>query len=449
MSEPPVGDSAPVRLLVAGDLHLGRMPARVPPGDAALDPAAVLSSAADLALARGVDALVLTGDLADASNKAFEAFGTLERVLRRLAEAGLPVFLVAGDHDFDVVPAVADAVGSPLVRVLGRGQTWDSAPVLRAGREVLRLVGWSFAGPQAAESPLATYPADAPLPGVPLVGVLHADVDAPGSRTAPVALDALRAVPVAAWLLGGAHDARMVPAGAAAGAPLVVSPGSLQPLAPDEPGVHGAALVTVHPDGRTTAERLPLATVHYATVEVDLSDAADAAQARALCAAALREHAAAVREASPAVLRAVATVRLTGRTEAFDAVDALAAELRTDGDLPHAGLTVGVARVDVAAGPSLDLGRLAAGSGAVATLARLSARLGTDGPLDEAALDASDRALVARAVRAVRAARAARVFEPLGADGRLDDDVTAEATVRLRRQVSRLLGTAIAQNTDD
>ena len=446
MSEPPVGDSAPVRLLVAGDLHLGRMPARVPPGDAALDPAAVLSAAADLALARGVDALVLTGNLADAGNRHFEAFGALERVLRRVAEAGLPVFLVAGDHDHDVVPAVADAVASDLVRVLGRGQTWETAPVVRGGVEVLRLVGWSMAGPQAAESPLASYPADAPLPGVPLVGVLHADVDAAGSRTAPVALDALRAVPVSAWLVGGPRAPQTV--AATTEAPLVVMPGALQPLGPGDAGVRGAALVTVHADGRATSEAVPLASVHYATVNVDLSEATDAATSRALCAAALREHAAAVRDAAPSVLRAVADVRLTGRTAAFADVDGLAADLRADGDLPYAGLTVSIARVETAAAPLLDLGRLAAGSGAVATLARLSARLGTDGPLDESALDAADREVLARAVRAVRATRAARVFEPLGADGRFADDATAEALGRLRRQVSRLLGTALAQHDD-
>ncbi len=443
---PPVGDPAPVRLLVAGDLHLGRAPARVPSGEAALMPASVFSAAADAALARGADALVLTGDLADASNRHFEAFGSLERVFRRLADAGMPVFLVAGDQDFDVAPAVADLVASPLVRLLGRGQTWSEAPLLRDGREVLRFVGWSFAGPQALESPLATFPADAPLPPVPLVGVMHADVDVPGSRLAPVTLDSLRAAPVAAWLLGGSHDALTIPGDETA--PLVVSPGTLQAMGPDAPGVHGAALVTVFSDGHAVSEAVPLATVHYATVEVDLSEAQDGGAARALAAAALREHAAAVRDASPAVLRAVTTVRLTGRTPAFADVDALASELRTDGDLPHAGLTVSIDRVEVEAAPLLDLGRLAAGSGAVATLARLSARLGTGGALDEAALDASDRALLGRAEQAVSAARTARVFEPLGADGRLAGDVRTEAVSRLRRQVSRLLDTAIAQNDD-
>jgi 3',5'-cyclic AMP phosphodiesterase CpdA len=443
MSAPEVGDRAPVRLLVTGDLHLGRTPRGVPPGEPALDVAAVLSSVADQALARGVDALVLTGDLADAGNKHFEAAGVLERVFRRLADAGLPVFVVAGDHDHDAAVHAVEAVGSPLVRLLGRGQTWEVAPLDRNGHAVLRLVGWSFAGPHVPESPLDSFPTDLG-DGPPVVGVLHADLNAPGSRVAPVTADGLRSAPVAAWLLGHDHDQSVD----GTDGPVVVRPGSLQPLGPDEPGVHGAVLVTVEADGAVTADPVPLATVHYCAVDVDLSAAADAAGARALCAAALREHASAVREGSPAVVRAVTRVRLVGRTAAFGSVDALAAELRADGDVAHAGLTVGVGRVEVAAGPDLDLGRLAAGSGAVATLARLSARLGTDGPLDESALGPADRALVRGAAEAVRAARVARVFEPLAADGRLDADAEVEVVGRLRRQVSRLLDAALAQNAD-
>ena len=433
------GASAPVRLLVAGDLHTGRTAARVPPGESALGVEAVLSSTADLALSLGVDALVLVGDLADTSNKAFEASGVLDRLFGRLAEAGVPVVAVAGDHDFDTLAGVADRVGSPLVRVLGVGQTWETFSLTRDGAEVLRLVGWSFAGPHAAESPLATFP-DVD-PGTPIVGMLHADVDAPESRFAPVTLAALQQAPVAAWLVGHCHAARVVRSDGA----LVVSPGSLQPLGPDETGVHGAALVTVWSNGTATAEAVPLATLHYGDVEVDLTGAETGADARALCAAALREHAASVREASPTVLRAVVTLRLVGRTAAFAAVDALATELRSDGDMAHAGLTVAVARVESHAAPDLDLGRLAAGSGAVATLARLSVRLGTDGPLDEATMSAADRALVARAADAVRATRGARVFETLAADGRLDGDLRDEAVGRLRRQVSRLLGAALVQ----
>ena len=440
MSEPVVGVRAPVRapvrLLVAGDLRLGRPPLGVPPGEPGLDVAAVVSATADLALARGVDALVLTGALVEPGNEHFEATGVLDRLFRRLAGAGLPVFVA---DPSDAVASVIGLVGSTLIQPLGRSETWGSAPITRDGHDVLRLVGRSSFVPNV---PVPPFPAG-PGSDVPTVGVLHTAGDM--SENEPVDLADLRALPVAAWVLGSGH----VPTVLAEGdGPLVLAPGVLQPLSPDEAGVHSAFLVTVAADGTATAEAVSLATLHYGTVEVDLAEAATAADARTLCAAALREHAALVREASPAVVRAVVRVRLTGRTAAFSGVDALAAELRTDADLPHAGLTVAVARVEVAAAPLLDLGRLAAGSGAVATLARLSARLGTDGPLDPAALAPADRALLARASDAVRSARGARVFEPLAADGRLDSDLGAEAASRLRRQVSRLLDAALTPHAD-
>ncbi len=433
MSEPVVGVRAPVRLLVAGDLRLGRPPAQAPPGEPGLDVASVVSAAADFALARGVDALVLTGDLAEVGNQHFEAAGVLDRLFRRLAEAGLPV--VVADTS-DAVARVVALVDSPLVRLLGRGETWEDAPITRDGHDVLRLAGWSSEGAHATDLP---FPAGLD-PDIPTVGVLHSAADAFENGLAD-----LRVLPVAAWLIGLGHAPAILAEG---DGPLVLAPGALQPLSPDEPGAHGAFLVTVAADGAATAEAVPLATLHYGTVDVDLAEAATAADARALCAAALREHAALIREASPAVVRAVVCLRLVGRTAAFAGVDALAAELRTDADLPHAGLTVAVTRVEVAVAPLLDLGRLAAGSGAVATLARLSARLGTDGPLDVGSLAPADRTLVARATDAVRTARGARVFEPLAADGRLDGDLDAETAGRLRRQVSRLLDAALAQHAD-
>ena len=115
----------------------------------------------DRAIEQRVDAVVLTGDLADADNKLFEAYGILERQLRRLAGAGVPVYLVAGNHDHDVAGRLADALGAETggITLLGRGQTWETATLQRDGVDVLRLVGWSFAGPHHDQDPLVGFPA--------------------------------------------------------------------------------------------------------------------------------------------------------------------------------------------------------------------------------------------------------------------------------------------------
>lgn len=420
------------RLLVSGDLHLGRYPTRVPPGDPALAVEAVVRSLVDQAIERRVDAVVLTGDVADASNKYFEAFGVLERALHRLVEAGVPVIAVAGNHDHDVLGSVADAVG-PGVRVLGRGQTWEAAPIEKAGREAVRVVGWSFAGPHVHGSPLEDFPGVAE--GVPTVGVVHADLDAAGSPYAPVGLEALWAAGASAWLLGHVHAPRLE----ARDGRLVLYPGSPQPLDPGEPGAHGAWLVEVADDGSAAAEMLPLATVRYDGLEVDVSGASTETDVRERAAAALRDHAAAVRDRAPAVRRAVVRLALVGRTEAYRAVERVAAELVESGEVAPGGLAVTVDRVDDRTRPALDLEALAAGSGPVATLAALALRLEAGVPSE------ADLGLVRQAVEALQQARRARVFDPLARDGRFPEGLEAEAARRLKRQTFRLLDEALDQ----
>ena len=422
------------RLLVSGDFHLGRYPSRVPPGDPALTVEAVVRALVDHAIERRVDAVVLTGDLADESNKYFEAYGVLERTLHRLQDAGIPVVAVAGNHDYDVLGSVADAVGEGIT-VLGRGQTWEAMTLDMGGRPAVRLVGWSYAGPHVHASPLDTWPAP---DEVPTLGIVHGDLDVAGSPYAPVAQADLRGSGAAGWLLGHVHAPRVQSEG-----PLVLYPGSPQPLDPGEPGPHGAWIVEVADDGAVTAEMVPLATVRYDRLAVALDGAADATEIRERVAQALREHGEHARRSAPSVRRAVVRLVLTGRTPAYRAVEAVVAELEATGETTAGGLTVTVDRIEDRARPALDLVRLAAGSGPVATLAGLALRLESGAPVD------ADLGLIRRGVEALQQARRARVFEPLARHDRLDADLQAEAVVRLRRQTYRLLDEALAQTPSD
>ena len=432
---PPQPMPARVRLLVSGDLHLGRYPSRVPPDDPALSVEAVVRAFVDQAVERAVDAVVLVGDLADEANKHFEAFGVLERTLHRLSDAGVPTYAVAGDHDHDVLGQVVDAVGSPVVHLLGRGETWETVTLEKRGRPVLRLVGWSFAGPHVHEPPVASFPALEA--GPPAVGVLHGTIDGTGAH-APTALEDLWETGAAAWLVGSGH----APHVERRAERLVVVPGTPQPLGPEEPGPHHAWLVELG-DGDARATPVPLATVRYDALAVDLEGARDADAVRERVGRALRAHAHEVRDASPAVRRSVVRLTLVGETAAYRALGAVADELVASEETRVGGLAVAVDRVEDQARPALDLGRLAQGSGPVATLAALAGRLAT-GDLEDA-----DLALVRRGVEALQQVRRTRAFEPVARDGRLGDGLEAEAVARLRRQTHRLLDEVLAQRPSD
>ncbi|MGB3542381.1 metallophosphoesterase family protein, partial [Rubrivirga sp.] len=305
---------ARVRLLVSGDLHLGRYPSRVPPDDPALSIESVVRALVDQAIERAVDAVVLVGDLADEANKHFEAFGVLERALHRLSDAGVAVYAVAGDHDHDVLGQVIDAVDSPLVHLLGRGETWETMTLEKRGEPVLHLAGWSFAGPHVHASPLEDGP-DLEADDLPTIGILHGTIGGTGAH-APVTLDALWETDATAWLVASGHSPRIERKGDR----LVIVPGSPQPLGPSEAGVHNAWLVELG-QGATRATPVPLATVRYDALAVDLEGAADAGEVRERINDALRAYAHDIHEASPSVRRSVVRLTLTGDTNAYRAIE--------------------------------------------------------------------------------------------------------------------------------
>ena len=281
------GDPA-TRLLFIGDLHLGRRPGGVPEhladtwgvSAADLSPGAAWLRAVRTAIARGVDAVALAGDLVDRDDDVFEAKAILDKGIKRLAAAGIAVYAVAGNHDTRVLPELADLIDD--LHLLGRGGTWSSAIVTGAGAPV-RLVGWSFPAKYHDTSPLAEAPPSA-TPGQITFGLLHGDLDAPRSRYAPVASAALKATGYARWFLGHVHKPDPLP-----GDDQPAYLGSLVGLDVGETGAHGPVLVTANREGQIAAERLLLAPLRWERHDVP-ADNLDTSQSRADLESALRLH---------------------------------------------------------------------------------------------------------------------------------------------------------------
>lgn len=299
----------PVRLLCAGDIHLGRQPARLPPRHSELVVARVWERFVQTAIDRKVDAVVLTGDIVDEENKVFEAMRVLERGVRRLGREGVEVVAVSGNHDYDALPRLVRNLGDAPFHLIGEGGQWDAFTLEREGRPLVRFVGWSFPSQHVHASPLETFELE-PADDLPTIGVLHGDVDQPGSAYAPVERRALRRAPVDGWLMGHIHrsDAHYEEQ------QLQLYTGSLQPLHPNEPGVHGAWMTEVGAGGLLNAEHLPLASLRYDEVRLDVTglDTIDEIEQAASGAvrAALKEAA----HAMPHLQQAVYRIAFTGRT---------------------------------------------------------------------------------------------------------------------------------------
>jgi DNA repair exonuclease SbcCD nuclease subunit len=395
-----------VTVLCAGDLHIGRRASRLP---AELDGARFSAregwhALVETALREQVDVVALSGDLVDRANRYFEALGPLEHGLRRLADAGVSVCLVAGNHDFDVLPALVDGLALEGVTLLGAGGRWQRHTITRDGSPRLHVDGWSFPAEHVRACPLDSY--DLPLrDDAPTLGLLHADLDQPNSPYAPVTTVQLRQRAVAFWLLGHVH----APAWRAAdGLPGLLYPGSPCALDPGEPGVHGVWLTQLTPGQPPAPRLLPLSRAYYTSLTIALDDAVEHDDARRRITGTVREHLRGLAAEHPALECASYRLTLTGRTRLHGGLETATRELLDD-FTPQVGDAIGrVERIEFATRPALDLAALRGRRDALGLLAAL---------LDD--LERGEPALngpAAAALERLRGVAALPAFEPLAVD---------------------------------
>lgn len=404
----------------------------------------------DCALAERVDAVLLAGDVVDQDNRYFEAYGPLGRGVARLKEAGIAVVAVAGNHDHHTLHEVAAQVGQGHLKVLGRGGRWERWTLRdAAGVARLHVDGWSFPASRHPDDPTTGYDLPDPDDGVPVVGLLHADLDSTETRYAPVPTASLARVQVSAWVLGHVHRPALRQA---PGRAPILYPGSLLALDPAEIGQHGATLLELWPDRAPAFRPIPLSRVRYERVHVDVEGVADGDALRGRVAAALSRRLDEVVDEGVGPLEVVSCrVRLTGRSSLGPRIAALDEAIRALDLSDRQGVRLVVERVDADIRPALDLEDLARGSDAPALLARLI--LASDGVLDDDpdARPADAPELMARAERAAAAVAGRPHFaglEPPGSDDAGSDDAGIDAdeaatgpptAVALRRQAVRLL----------
>ena len=369
-----------LRVLCAGDLHIGRRSSKLPSTHSGPEHACAVAwdAIVDTALTERVDIVALSGDLVDRDNRYFEAIGPLERGLRRLADAGIDSYAVSGNHDFDVLPQLADALALERFHLLGRDGQWERQTVRRNGRAVLHIDGWSFPRQDVSNCALDSY--NLPDDGTSVLGILHADLDQPGSRYGPVTLAALQSHSVAIWLLGHIHGEATF---AEASKPHVMYPGSPQAMDPGEPGLHGATLATIDPAGKVTTRKIALSTVRYLPLSVDLSEVATEEAVRTRIVTALRD-ALALEEHRYERLRCLSCrVTLTGRTPLHGKLRAIAETASDDLNLTNeTGAEAVIERIDIETRPAIELDALASRNDPPGEVAQLIRALEGSAELD-------------------------------------------------------------------
>ena len=261
-----------MKLLAVGDIHLGRTPSRLPMELTnrahELGPAEAWRRAVDAAIAAGVKAVLLAGDVVENDADFFEAYRELSQGVRRLTDEGIEVIGVAGNHDVRVLPRLAEHI--PKFHLLGSGGQWQRCAI-REGDEVVSLWGWSFPQAQVHHSPLENARLERGL-GINL-GLLHCDRDGTRGQSpyAPVAGSELAQAGLDGWLLGHIHKPDDLAAPSPNGH---FSPngylGSLTGLGRSETGPRGPWLITLASGQIAEVAQLPLGPLRWEHLEVSL-----------------------------------------------------------------------------------------------------------------------------------------------------------------------------------
>lgn len=232
-----------------------------------------LARCVDVAVGEQADAVLIAGDLFDRTHLSFETERFLMARLRELADAGIQVVYVTGNHD-------------PGNAVRAGGLDWPGNVTVIAGEEPVAVTIQGRDGRPAGHVTGAGHAtgqvdtdlsrrlqpvADTPLPQVALLHTLVASVA--GStvhhRYAPSELEHLRGAGFHYWALGHVHQRQELSAD-----PPVQYCGNLQGRDPRETGAKGGLLVDIGDPGHPVIEFRELSPVRWERLAVEtLADA--------------------------------------------------------------------------------------------------------------------------------------------------------------------------------
>ena len=215
------------------------------------------------AIRENVSFVLIAGDLYDGDWKDYNTGLYFVSQTSKLRDAGIPVYIVAGNHD----------AASKISRALRFPESVHLFPTQKPATLCINNIevaihGQSFASPAVKKDLSAKYPP--PLPGCFNIGMLHTCATGREGHEpyAPCTLDGLRSKGYDYWALGHVHQHEVL-----MDDPLIVFPGNIQGRHVRETGPKGCVLVSVDDSGRPELEFKTLDVIRWVIVNVDASGA--------------------------------------------------------------------------------------------------------------------------------------------------------------------------------
>ncbi len=252
-----------------------------------------------LALDERADFFLVAGDAFESASRTLPGQVAFRDGLRRLADAGIPSFVVTGNHDHEggYIPSVE---WPSLAHRFGPARV-EARPVIRDGREIARVYGQGYRQQAVRDNLAAGFRREADATFA--IGLLHTQVGTSADGVyAPCTMADLRTAEMDYWALGHVHKHGVL----SDAKPVVVYCGNPQGRDPGEVEPRGCYLVTVGDDGSVSPEFRAVDEVRWQRLDVP-AGALDSEEVIA------RAVAAALDAARTAAGRSiVARVRLTG-----------------------------------------------------------------------------------------------------------------------------------------
>lgn len=270
------GNRVMIRFIHAADAHIDSPLIGLEMHEGA--PVAVLRRASrrafenlvQLAIDENIDFLLLAGDLYDRDWKDYSAGLFFRGQLARLRDKGIPVYLIAGNHD--AASVISRRLSLPDNVHVFSTRTVESKEV--AGHPVV-IHGRGFPNRDVPENLALDFPAA--VPGTFNIGLLHTSLTGrAGHNTyAPCSEADLRRKGYDYWALGHIHQPEIVSRD-----PWIVFAGNCQGRHARETGPRGCRLVTVNDSlGVENAEWQALDVVRWQVLEVDLAGIGEESEA--------------------------------------------------------------------------------------------------------------------------------------------------------------------------
>lgn len=217
-------------------------------------------SLVDLAIDEEVAFVLLAGDLYDGDWKDYNTGIYLVNRMGRLREAGIPVFIVSGNHD----------AASQITRVLNLPDNVTLFSHKKAETRILdhlgvAIHGHSFSSRAVVDDLTRHYPQGDPA--LFNIGLLHTSLNGrPGHEPyAPCTLDNLRSKGYQYWALGHVHQREVV-----AHDPWVVFAGNIQGRHIRETGAKGCTVVSVEGGGVVAVEEKEMDVLRWSLCRIDI-----------------------------------------------------------------------------------------------------------------------------------------------------------------------------------